>query len=223
MPPCTDEQAVGGDRLGLALQRRAAPPARPRRRRGPAAASRRRSGSRPGWAACSSRAATLTASPVARRSAVPVTTSPVLTPMRGPGRRAPGSASRISTAARSARSASSSCTTGTPNTAITASPMNFSTLPPWRSTIALHPLEVAGEHARAAPRDRGARRARSSRSRRRRGRSRSCAASRAGATSVSGAVQKPQNWKPSGSPCRKGGTPSTGRVYGAGFWDCRDR
>ena len=26
--------------------------------------------------------------------------------------------------------------TGTPNTAITASPMNFSTLPPWRSTIA---------------------------------------------------------------------------------------
>ena len=30
-------------------------------------------------------------------------------------------------------SASSSCTTGTPNTAMTASPMNFSTVPPWRS------------------------------------------------------------------------------------------
>ena len=40
-----------------------------------------------------------------------------------------------STAARHARSASSSCTTGTPNTAITASPMNFSTEPPCDSTI----------------------------------------------------------------------------------------
>jgi hypothetical protein len=36
----------------------------------------------PGAAACCSRAATLTASPVASRSSVPVTTSPVLTPMR---------------------------------------------------------------------------------------------------------------------------------------------
>ena len=34
-----------------------------------------------------------------------------------------------------ARSASSSCATGTPNTAITASPMNFSTEPPCDSTI----------------------------------------------------------------------------------------
>ena len=44
-----------------------------------------------------------------------------------------------------ARRASSSCTPGTPKTAITASPMNFSTVPPWRSTIALHALEVARE------------------------------------------------------------------------------
>jgi hypothetical protein len=44
-------------------------------------------------------------------------------------------ASRISSAARTARSASSSCTAGTPKTAITASPMNFSTVPPWYSTI----------------------------------------------------------------------------------------
>ena len=36
----------------------------------------------PGDAACSSRAATLIASPVARRSLVPVTTSPVVTPIR---------------------------------------------------------------------------------------------------------------------------------------------
>ncbi len=47
-----------------------------------------------------------------------------------------GSASRISIAARQARNASSSCTRGMPNTAITASPMNFSTVPPCDSTIA---------------------------------------------------------------------------------------
>jgi class 3 adenylate cyclase len=35
---------------------------------------------------------------------------------------------------RTARSASSSCATGAPNTAITASPMNFSTVPPCRSS-----------------------------------------------------------------------------------------
>ena len=40
----------------------------------------------------------------------------------------------MSSAARTARSASSSCARGRPKTAITASPMNFSTVPPWRST-----------------------------------------------------------------------------------------
>ena len=54
-----------------------------------------------------------------------------------PGREScSGNAARISTAARQARRASSSCTCGTPNTAITASPMNFSTEPPCDSTIA---------------------------------------------------------------------------------------
>ena len=43
------------------------------------------------------------------------------------------SESRSSEAARTARRASSSCTVGTPKTAMTASPMNFSTVPPWRS------------------------------------------------------------------------------------------
>jgi NhaP-type Na+/H+ or K+/H+ antiporter len=37
-------------------------------------------------------------------------------------------------AALTARRASSSCAAGTPKTAITASPMNFSTVPPWRSS-----------------------------------------------------------------------------------------
>jgi len=78
----------------------------------------------------------LTASPVASRSSVPVSTSPVLTPIR-PSTPSSGSALRISTAARQARSASSSCAAGTPNTAITASPMNFSTEPPCDSTIPL--------------------------------------------------------------------------------------
>ena len=39
-------------------------------------------------------------------------------------------AAASSSAARTARSASSSCATGAPHTAITASPMNFSTVPP---------------------------------------------------------------------------------------------
>ena len=39
-------------------------------------------------------------------------------------------------AARTARSASSSCATGTPKTASTASPANFSTVPPYASMCA---------------------------------------------------------------------------------------
>ena len=43
-------------------------------------------------------------------------------------------ASRLQSAARTARSGSSSCATGAPKSAITASPMNFSTVPPKRSS-----------------------------------------------------------------------------------------
>ncbi len=103
----------------------------------------------PGAAACSNRAATFTASPVTSRSDVPVTTSPVFTPIR-PRIPSSGSASRISTAARQARSASSSCATGTPNTAITASPMNFSTVPPCDSTIAFIRSKYRASSARSA-------------------------------------------------------------------------
>jgi len=90
----------------------------------------------------------LTASPVATVPLLrsPTITSPVLTPMRAPSR-APksrstsvlsaSSASRMPAAARTARSASSSWTVGTPKTAITASPMNFSTVPPWDSMTRL--------------------------------------------------------------------------------------
>jgi hypothetical protein len=46
-----------------------------------------------------------------------------------------GRAFRISIADRQARSASSSCAAGMPKTAITASRMNFSTVPPCASTI----------------------------------------------------------------------------------------
>ena len=42
----------------------------------------------------------------------------------------------MSAAARTARRASSSWAVGMPNTAMTASPMNFSTVPPWCSTTA---------------------------------------------------------------------------------------
>ena len=44
--------------------------------------------------------------------------------------RARATAATSSSAARTARSASSSCATGAPQTAMTASPMNFSTVPP---------------------------------------------------------------------------------------------
>jgi hypothetical protein len=88
----------------------------------------------PAAAACWSLAATLTASPAAKRSSVSVTTSPVFTPIR-PAIPSSGSDARISSAALQARRPSSSCTTGTPNTAMTASPMNFSTVPSCDSTI----------------------------------------------------------------------------------------
>ena len=94
----------------------------------------------PGAAACSRRAATFTASPVTIFwSPIPATTSPVFTPIRHAdvilwSRSSSGfnasSPSRMSTAARTARTASSSWTWGTPKTAMTASPMYFSTVPP---------------------------------------------------------------------------------------------
>jgi hypothetical protein len=89
-----------------------------------------------------------TASPVTNVSSLetpPVTTSPVLTPIRTLTRAPTLRSSRpwiafmlacISSAARQARSASSSCASGTPKAATTASPMNFSTLPPWRWSAA---------------------------------------------------------------------------------------
>ena len=57
------------------------------------------------------------------------------------GRVMPSRASRMRRPARTARSGSSSCTAGTPKTPTTASPMNFSTVPPWDSIT----LRGAGE------------------------------------------------------------------------------
>ena len=123
------EQPEGGHRLALPLQHQRLDRLHVDRVADQRDASPPRSAPPPAAAACCNRAATFNASPVASRSSVPVTTSPVLTPIR-PSIPSPANASRISTAARHARNASSSCTTGTPNTAITASPMNFSTEPP---------------------------------------------------------------------------------------------
>ena len=66
---------------------------------------------------------------------------------RQPGAPCPGcrTASTRSRAARTARSASSSRATRVPQTAITASPMNFSTEPPWRSISVSAAIEVAVE------------------------------------------------------------------------------
>ena len=88
------------------------------------------------------RAAVLTTSPVtipspsSGRASSETTASPVFTPTRTDRASDPSAAFSSSIAssnanpARTARSGSSSCTVGAPNTAITASPMNFSTVPP---------------------------------------------------------------------------------------------
>ena len=100
-----------------------------------------------------SRAATLIASPLAKASRPwpgPTNTSPELTASvtasQGSEPCASSSASsatacRTSTAARTARRASSSCRLGKPKTAATASPMYFSTTPPWRSIAAAEASE----------------------------------------------------------------------------------
>ncbi len=92
----------------------------------------------PGFAADCSRAAVLTMSPatIPWFTAPSVTAaSPVSTPARAsmPWPRT-ATASTSSSAARTARSASSSWATGLPQTAMTASPMNFSMTPPYRPT-----------------------------------------------------------------------------------------
>ena len=99
----------------------------------------------PGSASSWSRLPTFTAEPVTKvppADAWPETASPVLIPIRSRKRtpRSRSSASSrawtavsMSSAARIARRASSSCATGTPKTAITSSPANFSTVPPCRS------------------------------------------------------------------------------------------
>ena len=96
----------------------------------------------PGGAAVWNRAEVFTVSPVMRQSSGPLpmlaTTSPVLTPTRrrSAASSRPSRGPSCSTAAtsaspaRTARSASSSRARGMPKTAITASPMNFSTRPP---------------------------------------------------------------------------------------------
>src|SRR5215469_5931917 len=95
----------------------------------------------PGSEAACTRDAVLTASPATIPSFVAprvTATSPVTTPARAAKPGTPASDPRSATAAtrssaaRTDRSASSSDATGVPHTAITASPMNFSTTPPYR-------------------------------------------------------------------------------------------
>ena len=108
-----------------------------------------------------------------RLAASPATTSPVLMPIRArdsSAELASAADSRISTAARTARSASSSCTRGMPNTAIDRVADELLD----RAAVALEDRAQlcvsSSPSARAAPRDRCARRAPSSRRGRRTGR-----------------------------------------------------
>ena len=101
-----------------------------------------------GGAAASRRFAVFTtspdavASPSSGRAPSATSASPVFTPTRtrssnaGPASFRSATASRIASAARTARSGSSSRETGAPNRPITASPMNFSAVPPKRSSSA---------------------------------------------------------------------------------------
>ena len=104
-------------------------------------------------AAVCRRAAVLTTSPDAMpspasgRAPSATRASPVVIPMRTSSSPASAKVSRMESAARTARSGSSSCATGAPNTAITASPMNFSTVPPNRSSSERTRGVVGLEHA----------------------------------------------------------------------------
>ena len=118
------DQAEGAHRLRLPLGVKAARPPPPSPRRARVGGSRSPSRISPGRAACSSRAATLTASPTTNdspREGSPATTSPVLTPVRVASsvpqrcRSSRFNSARpafMSAAARTALSASSSCSVG---------------------------------------------------------------------------------------------------------------
>ena len=87
-----------------------------------------------------SRDAVLTTSPATSPRSAPglgssaTRTSPVLTAIRTSSSSSSRTQSRIASAARTARSGSSSWAIGAPKTAMTASPMNFSTVPPRTSS-----------------------------------------------------------------------------------------
>jgi hypothetical protein len=68
-------------------------------------------------------------SPASGWASTRTSASPLLTPIRT-STPSSNAHSRIASAARTARSGSSSCVVGAPNSAMTASPMNFSTVPP---------------------------------------------------------------------------------------------
>ena len=142
---------IGGDRQRLAFQLLLARPARRRWHRPRRDRWTRRRARFPARAADCSRDAVLTRSP----ATMPWLVAPMVTaasPVSSPARAcSPCSGSSAATAAtssrpaRTARSASSSWAVGAPHTAITASPMNFSMVPPWRSTICGGRLEVPAE------------------------------------------------------------------------------
>ena len=84
-------------------------------------------------------------SPSSGRASTVTSASPVLTAMRTSSLPSSAIPSRIASAARTARSGSSSCATGAPKTAMTASPMNFSTVPPRCSSSVAQPLVVRAQ------------------------------------------------------------------------------
>ena len=147
----TASQPVGDDGIPLALELEGCAGARPRPSRARAGTSTRRAGSRPARRAAGDapprsphrrpRSCGRGRCPFPRRCPYSArSASRASTPYRrwkSSFRRA--SVSRISTAARTARRASSSWSSVRPKTAMTASPMNFASFPPCRSTTGRTP------------------------------------------------------------------------------------
>ena len=113
----------------------------------------------PGSAAACTRDPVFTASPATIPSPVAprvTATSPVTTPARAASPGGPASAPSPATAAtrsspaRTARSVSPSDAVGVPHTAITASPMNFSTTPPYRPITVRATPKYCDSSSRAA-------------------------------------------------------------------------
>ena len=161
-----------------------------------------------------------TPSPCARLAASDTRASPVLTAIRtrssssGSLQFSSSTAAHIARAALTARSGSSPCATGAPKTAITASPMNFSTVPPNASiserTRAKYGVRIARTSSGSSFSARAVKPTRSAKSTVTTFRSSAKPCDRSG----SGSAQARQNFAIGGFSCPQLGQVIIGKAYG---------